>query len=92
MDEYRRLYRVTCRPTCNRDERDRFRPDFGVVRWRGIRADEGRELGAGQYGGGRWLLDDVRGPDLGGDVRDGVLVLDLNPAEDQPPSMPFSSR
>jgi len=30
------------------------------------------------YGGGRYLLDTVKGADLGGDVRDGVLVLDLN--------------
>ena len=35
---------------------------------------------AGQrtYGGGRYLLDTVKGADLGGDVREGVLVLDLN--------------
>ena len=30
------------------------------------------------YGGGRYLLDTVKGADLGGDVRDGVLVVDLN--------------
>jgi uncharacterized protein (DUF1684 family) len=30
------------------------------------------------YGGGRYLLDTVKGADLGGDVRDGVLILDLN--------------
>lgn len=34
--------------------------------------------GRGTYGGGRYLLDTVKGADLGGDVRDGVLVLDLN--------------
>ncbi len=30
------------------------------------------------YGGGRYLLDTVKGADLGGDVSDGMLVLDLN--------------
>ena len=30
------------------------------------------------YGGGRYLLDTVKGADLGGDVRAGVLVVDLN--------------
>jgi uncharacterized protein (DUF1684 family) len=30
------------------------------------------------YGGGRYLLDTVKGADLGGDVRDGLLVVDLN--------------
>jgi uncharacterized protein len=30
------------------------------------------------YGGGRYLLDTVKGADLGGDVRDGVLIIDLN--------------
>ncbi|MDQ1620479.1 MAG: uncharacterized protein QOE19_3048 [Actinomycetota bacterium] len=30
------------------------------------------------YGGGRYLLDTVKGADLGGDVRGGVLVVDLN--------------
>ncbi len=30
------------------------------------------------YGGGRYLLDTVKGADLGGDVRDGVLMADLN--------------
>jgi uncharacterized protein (DUF1684 family) len=30
------------------------------------------------YGGGRYLLDTVKGADLGGDVRDGRLVVDLN--------------
>jgi uncharacterized protein len=34
--------------------------------------------GAGTYGGGRYLLDTVKGADLGGDVRDGWLVVDLN--------------
>ncbi|MGY4766257.1 DUF1684 domain-containing protein [Kribbella sp. CWNU-51] len=35
---------------------------------------------AGQltYGGGRYLLDTVKGADLGGDVREGWLVVDLN--------------
>jgi uncharacterized protein (DUF1684 family) len=32
----------------------------------------------GSYGGGRYLLDTVKGADLGGAARDGVLVLDLN--------------
>ena len=30
------------------------------------------------YGGGRYVIDTVKGADLGGDVRDGVLVVDLN--------------
>ncbi len=30
------------------------------------------------YGGGRYLLDTVKGADLGGDVRSGALVVDLN--------------
>jgi hypothetical protein len=30
------------------------------------------------YGGGRYLLDTVKGADLGGDVRAGELVVDLN--------------
>jgi hypothetical protein len=34
--------------------------------------------GARTYGGGRYLLDTVKGADLGGDVRDGWLVVDLN--------------
>lgn len=34
--------------------------------------------GRGTYGGGRYLLDTVKGADLGGDVRAGRLVLDLN--------------
>jgi uncharacterized protein (DUF1684 family) len=34
--------------------------------------------GRWSYGGGRYVLDTVKGADLGGDVRDGVLVLDLN--------------
>ena len=34
--------------------------------------------GSETYGGGRYLLDTVKGADLGGDVRDGVLVVDLN--------------
>jgi uncharacterized protein (DUF1684 family) len=34
--------------------------------------------GSGTYGGGRYLLDTVKGADLGGDVRDGWLVVDLN--------------
>jgi uncharacterized protein (DUF1684 family) len=34
--------------------------------------------GTQTYGGGRYLLDTVKGADLGGDVRDGVLVVDLN--------------
>jgi uncharacterized protein len=34
--------------------------------------------GTQTYGGGRYLLDTVKGADLGGDVRDGRLVVDLN--------------
>ena len=34
--------------------------------------------GVRTYGGGRYLLDTVKGADLGGDVRDGWLVVDLN--------------
>lgn len=34
--------------------------------------------GTETYGGGRYLLDTVKGSDLGGDVRDGLLVVDLN--------------
>lgn len=34
--------------------------------------------GARTYGGGRYLLDTVKGADLGGDVRDGWLIVDLN--------------
>lgn len=30
------------------------------------------------YGGGRYLLDTVKGADLGGSARDGILMLDLN--------------
>jgi len=30
------------------------------------------------YGGGRYVVDTVKGADLGGDVRDAVLVIDLN--------------
>ena len=39
-----------------------------------------KDASAGRYsyGGGRYLLDTIKGADLGGDVRDGVLVLDLN--------------
>jgi uncharacterized protein (DUF1684 family) len=39
-----------------------------------------KDAGAGRttYGGGRYLIDTVKGADLGGDVRDGVLVVDLN--------------
>lgn len=34
--------------------------------------------GKGTYGGGRYLLDTVKGADLGGDFRAGELVVDLN--------------
>ena len=34
--------------------------------------------GRGTYGGGRYLLDTVKGADLGGEVGSGRLVLDLN--------------
>lgn len=34
--------------------------------------------GTQTYGGGRYLLDTVKGADLGGGVRDGLLVVDLN--------------
>ena len=39
-----------------------------------------RDASAGgwSYGGGRYVIDTVKGADLGGDVRDGVLVVDLN--------------
>jgi uncharacterized protein (DUF1684 family) len=39
-----------------------------------------KDAGAGRttYGGGRYLIDTVKGADLGGDVRDGRLVVDLN--------------
>ena len=39
-----------------------------------------KDAGAGPrtYGGGRYLLDTVKGADLGGDARGGELVLDLN--------------
>jgi uncharacterized protein (DUF1684 family) len=39
-----------------------------------------KDAGAGRttYGGGRYLLDTVKGADLGGEVRDGRLVVDLN--------------
>ena len=38
---------------------------------------QGRARPAETYGGGRYLLDTVKGADLGGDV-DGALVVDLN--------------
>ncbi|MFI7065171.1 DUF1684 domain-containing protein [Kribbella sp. NPDC050124] len=34
--------------------------------------------GSRTYGGGRYLLDTVKGADLGGDFREGSLVVDLN--------------
>jgi uncharacterized protein (DUF1684 family) len=34
--------------------------------------------GRTSYGGGRYLLDTVKGADLGGDAAQGRLVLDLN--------------
>ena len=34
--------------------------------------------GGATYGGGRYLLDTVKGADLGGSVGDGTLVVDLN--------------
>jgi uncharacterized protein (DUF1684 family) len=34
--------------------------------------------GTETYGGGRYLLDTVKGADLGGDARHGELVVDLN--------------
>jgi uncharacterized protein len=34
--------------------------------------------GSRTYGGGRYLLDTVKGADLGGDLREGRLVVDLN--------------
>ncbi|MDQ1702239.1 MAG: uncharacterized protein QOF57_1491 [Frankiaceae bacterium] len=39
-----------------------------------------KDAGAGRttYGGGRYLIDTVKGADLGGDVRSGRLVVDLN--------------
>jgi uncharacterized protein (DUF1684 family) len=42
-------------------------------------ASAGRPVdGMATYGGGRYLLDTVKGADLGGDARSGELVLDLN--------------
>jgi uncharacterized protein (DUF1684 family) len=39
-----------------------------------------RDAAAGRatYGGGRYLIDTVKGADLGGDVRERWLVVDLN--------------
>lgn len=37
-----------------------------------------RDAAADTYGGGRYVLDTVKGADLGGDVTAGRLVLDLN--------------
>ena len=37
-----------------------------------------RTAGRLSYGAGRYLLDSVKGADLGGDVRNGVVVVDLN--------------
>jgi uncharacterized protein (DUF1684 family) len=37
-----------------------------------------RDAAPDTYGGGRYLLDTVKGADLGGDVRSGRLVVDLN--------------
>lgn len=34
--------------------------------------------GHATYGGGRYVLDTVKGADLGGSAADGILVLDLN--------------
>jgi len=34
--------------------------------------------GRGTYGGGRYVLDTIKGADLGGDARTGHLVVDLN--------------
>ncbi|MFG1625573.1 DUF1684 domain-containing protein [Kribbella sp. NPDC049227] len=34
--------------------------------------------GSRTYGGGRYLLDTVKGADLGGDIREGRLIVDLN--------------
>jgi uncharacterized protein len=34
--------------------------------------------GSQTYGGGRYLLDTAKGADLGGNVHDGVLIVDLN--------------
>ncbi|TDD62910.1 DUF1684 domain-containing protein [Kribbella antibiotica] len=42
------------------------------------------------YGGGRYLIDTVKGADLGGDYRDGRLVIDLNFAYN--PSCAYSPR
>lgn len=46
--------------------------------------------GAGTYGGGRYLIDTVKGADLGGDLREGRLVVDLNFAYN--PSCAYSPR
>jgi uncharacterized protein (DUF1684 family) len=37
-----------------------------------------RDAAPDTYGGGRYLLDTVKGADLGGDARSGRLVVDLN--------------
>ena len=37
-----------------------------------------RDASPDTYGGGRYVLDTVKGADLGGDAREGRLVLDLN--------------
>jgi uncharacterized protein (DUF1684 family) len=37
-----------------------------------------RDTAPDTYGGGRYLLDTVKGADLGGDARAGTLVVDLN--------------
>ncbi|MFK4085226.1 DUF1684 domain-containing protein [Kribbella sp. NPDC020789] len=42
------------------------------------------------YGGGRYLIDTVKGADLGGDLREGRLVIDLNFAYN--PSCAYSPR
>jgi uncharacterized protein (DUF1684 family) len=34
--------------------------------------------GVATYGGGRYLLDTAKGADLGGDAREGILVVDFN--------------
>lgn len=46
--------------------------------------------GSRTYGGGRYLLDTVKGADLGGDLREGRLVVDLNFAYN--PSCAYSSQ
>jgi uncharacterized protein (DUF1684 family) len=48
----------------------------GLLRGRGLPPAPRRDRGSTTYGGGRYLLDTVKGADLGGDR--GRLLIDLN--------------